>query len=170
MSKRMNEQTQYGVGKKPHCCSCHFAFKALFHLFASNVALLVLTNCVLLPGVLWLVKQNKLIVTGFARGSAAREAGVRAGDILKAVDDIDVFHMAHATLVSSRFPADAGQCKQMLLSGEKNMLRQVSNSQGVNPVGQLLSGPVNSVFALRLDEPAPGYQRLTIDGGGRSAS
>mmetsp|Transcript_13465 Transcript_13465/g.31653 ORF Transcript_13465/g.31653 Transcript_13465/m.31653 type:complete len:142 (+) Transcript_13465:199-624(+) len=83
MSKRMNEQTQYGVG------------------------------------VLWLVKQNKLIVTGFARGSAAREAGVRAGDILKAVDDIDVFHMAHATL-------------------------------GVNPVGQLLSGPVNSECKLTL--------------------
>lgn len=91
MSKRMNEQTQYGVG------------------------------------VLWLVKQNKLIVTGFARGSAAREAGVRAGDILKAVDDIDVFHMAHATL-------------------------------GVNPVGQLLSGPVNSDLKI-----VPGQGLWNID-------
>lgn len=40
-------------------------------------------------GILWLVRGNKLIVAGFSPDSQAREAGVLAGDILKAVDGYD---------------------------------------------------------------------------------
>jgi len=39
---------------------------------------------------LWLTRNSKLIVAGFAPGSAARSAGVRSGDILKAVNGQDV--------------------------------------------------------------------------------
>jgi hypothetical protein len=39
-------------------------------------------------GILWLTRNSKLICAGFAPGSPAREAGVRSGDILKAVDSV----------------------------------------------------------------------------------
>lgn len=44
-------------------------------------------------GILWLTRNSKLIVAGFAPGSAARTAGVKSGDILKSVNGLDVLGM-----------------------------------------------------------------------------
>lgn len=42
---------------------------------------------------LWLIKKGKLIVTGFSPASAAKELGVKMGDILKSVDGHNVLFM-----------------------------------------------------------------------------
>jgi len=41
----------------------------------------------------WIIKNNKLIVSGFHPGSAGREKGVKPGDILRKVNDVDVLKM-----------------------------------------------------------------------------
>ena len=41
----------------------------------------------------WITKKNKMICAEFAHDSRAKDAGVRAGDILKAVDGTDILHM-----------------------------------------------------------------------------
>eukprot|EP00287_Rhodomonas_sp_CCMP768_P015652 CAMPEP_0196758816 /NCGR_PEP_ID=MMETSP1091-20130531/104383_1 /TAXON_ID=302021 /ORGANISM="Rhodomonas sp., Strain CCMP768" /LENGTH=151 /DNA_ID=CAMNT_0042107649 /DNA_START=374 /DNA_END=830 /DNA_ORIENTATION=+ len=41
-------------------------------------------------GILWMVRNDKLVIAGFMPGSKARDAGARQGDILRAVDQRDV--------------------------------------------------------------------------------
>ena len=45
-------------------------------------------------GILWLTRNSKLICAGFAPGSPARAAGVKSGDILKAVDGTDILQVS----------------------------------------------------------------------------
>lgn len=48
----------------------------------------------------WIIKNNKLIVSGFHPGSAGREKGVKPGDILRKVNDVDVLKMGKDASVS----------------------------------------------------------------------
>eukprot|EP00287_Rhodomonas_sp_CCMP768_P027389 CAMPEP_0202830626 /NCGR_PEP_ID=MMETSP1389-20130828/16299_1 /ASSEMBLY_ACC=CAM_ASM_000865 /TAXON_ID=302021 /ORGANISM="Rhodomonas sp., Strain CCMP768" /LENGTH=125 /DNA_ID=CAMNT_0049504283 /DNA_START=18 /DNA_END=392 /DNA_ORIENTATION=+ len=44
-------------------------------------------------GMLWIVKNNKMIVSGFVPGSMAPNKGVQPGDILRAIDKKDILKL-----------------------------------------------------------------------------
>lgn len=53
----------------------------------------VCNDLTLLVGILWILKNDKLVVSGFSAGSVANRVGIEIGDILKAIDGREVLHL-----------------------------------------------------------------------------
>mmetsp|Transcript_61111 Transcript_61111/g.144220 ORF Transcript_61111/g.144220 Transcript_61111/m.144220 type:complete len:169 (+) Transcript_61111:214-720(+) len=73
-------------------------------------------------GIVWLVQENQLIVAGFAPGSDAERAGVRAGDILQEVDGISAM----------------------------SSIRRRGTDPANHPAGKLMVGPWGTACTLKL--------------------
>lgn len=84
-------------------------------------------------GVLWLIKKGKLIVTGFSPASAAKELGVKMGDILKSVDGHNVLFMVpdeegHHEASKLLRGAEGSYCRLEMLRVKRQAVEQKGES------------------------------------------